>query len=221
MAPGMGGFLGILDPPVPVPHLQKLVSEMRCVPSDAVVAAARSEQKNGANSKGSTCLVFASSILNEEALKLSKWFCGRAGALLGRMSLQEKELSAVTEAWQRIAMDVEKLNRQAIVLCSVPATRKEINNMKRIQTASATRAQRVTSGDATWEEWISTAASRPDLSQVARVGTAQNGDLGALHEAISRLAYSYWEARGCQGGSAGEDWLRAEAEIRKTGTTVM
>jgi Protein of unknown function (DUF2934) len=31
---------------------------------------------------------------------------------------------------------------------------------------------------------------------------------------IARLAYSYWEARGRQGGSPEEDWLRAEAEIR-------
>lgn len=30
---------------------------------------------------------------------------------------------------------------------------------------------------------------------------------------IARLAYSYWEARGCQGGSPEEDWLRAEVEI--------
>lgn len=33
-------------------------------------------------------------------------------------------------------------------------------------------------------------------------------------EEIARLAYSYWEARGFQGGSAEEDWLRAEIEIR-------
>jgi hypothetical protein len=33
-------------------------------------------------------------------------------------------------------------------------------------------------------------------------------------EAISRLAYSYWEARGYVGGSAEEDWLRAEQELR-------
>jgi hypothetical protein len=30
---------------------------------------------------------------------------------------------------------------------------------------------------------------------------------------ISRLAYSYWEARGYQGGSADEDWFRAEREL--------
>lgn len=33
-------------------------------------------------------------------------------------------------------------------------------------------------------------------------------------EAIARLAYSYWEARGGQGGTPGEDWFRAEAELR-------
>jgi hypothetical protein len=33
------------------------------------------------------------------------------------------------------------------------------------------------------------------------------------HE-TARLAYSYWEARGCCGGSPEEDWLRAERELR-------
>jgi len=31
---------------------------------------------------------------------------------------------------------------------------------------------------------------------------------------IARLAHSYWESRGGQGGSAEEDWLRAERELR-------
>ena len=31
---------------------------------------------------------------------------------------------------------------------------------------------------------------------------------------IAALAYSYWEARGYQGGSSEEDWLRAEFELR-------
>jgi hypothetical protein len=34
----------------------------------------------------------------------------------------------------------------------------------------------------------------------------------AGREAIAHLAYSYWEQRGCQGGSPEEDWLRAEHE---------
>ena len=34
------------------------------------------------------------------------------------------------------------------------------------------------------------------------------------YEAIATLAYSYWEARGCRGGSPEEDWLRAELALR-------
>ncbi len=30
---------------------------------------------------------------------------------------------------------------------------------------------------------------------------------------IAERAYSYWEARGCQGGSADEDWYRAIEEL--------
>jgi len=36
---------------------------------------------------------------------------------------------------------------------------------------------------------------------------------------IAQLAYFYWEARGYQGGSSEEDWLRAEYELR-TGQTM-
>jgi hypothetical protein len=34
------------------------------------------------------------------------------------------------------------------------------------------------------------------------------------NDEISRLAYSYWEARGYRGGSSEEDWLRAERKLR-------
>ena len=32
---------------------------------------------------------------------------------------------------------------------------------------------------------------------------------------IAELAYSYWEARGSQGGSPEEDWFRAVEELRR------
>jgi hypothetical protein len=32
-------------------------------------------------------------------------------------------------------------------------------------------------------------------------------------EAIARLAYFYWEERGCPNDSADADWLRVEAEL--------
>jgi hypothetical protein len=38
-------------------------------------------------------------------------------------------------------------------------------------------------------------------------------------EEIARLAYSLWEARGCQGGNPDEDWLRAEEQLRQRALT--
>ena len=45
-------------------------------------------------------------------------------------------------------------------------------------------------------------------------GSPEEDWLRAEQEEIARLAYSYWEARGGQGGSPEEDWLRAEQEVR-------
>jgi hypothetical protein len=50
-------------------------------------------------------------------------------------------------------------------------------------------------------------------------GSDEATDRGIEHrtldqEAIARLAYFYWEERGCQNDSPDEDWFRAEAELR-------
>ncbi len=43
-----------------------------------------------------------------------------------------------------------------------------------------------------------------------------NDELNApTREDIAELAYSYWEARGQQGGSPWDDWFRAEAELKR------
>lgn len=58
-------------------------------------------------------------------------------------------------------------------------------------------------------------ADRPG-GQVA--ATAQNPTPDALiappREEVASLAYSYWQARGEQGGSAEEDWFKAEEALR-------
>jgi hypothetical protein len=40
------------------------------------------------------------------------------------------------------------------------------------------------------------------------------------HEDISRLAHAYWEARGARDGTAVEDWLRAERDLREPNTGI-
>ena len=67
-----------------------------------------------------------------------------------------------------------------------------------------------------WEDWINTNGASKTSAAAGGGPLATTGDPDRLREAISRLAYSYWEARGCQGGCPEEDWLRAETEIRST-----
>jgi len=42
---------------------------------------------------------------------------------------------------------------------------------------------------------------------------AASAEAVPARDEISRLAYFYWEARGGKGGSAEDDWYRAEQEI--------
>jgi hypothetical protein len=44
------------------------------------------------------------------------------------------------------------------------------------------------------------------INDEARINNARTED-------IARLAYSIWEARGCQDGSPEEDWLQAEQQL--------
>ena len=54
-------------------------------------------------------------------------------------------------------------------------------------------------------------ADSPALVEVASAGfDHRNRNV----EQVAHLAYSYWKARGYQGGSPEEDWLRAEEQLR-------
>ena len=39
------------------------------------------------------------------------------------------------------------------------------------------------------------------------------------YEEVSRLAYDYWQARGCPDGSSEEDWLRAEHDLKNAASS--
>jgi len=50
---------------------------------------------------------------------------------------------------------------------------------------------------------------------VSTESVAAQIDPESPREAIARIAYSYWEARGCRPGDPLEDWVRAEHEYRQ------
>ncbi len=52
------------------------------------------------------------------------------------------------------------------------------------------------------------------------VQTAADNSPEDAEAAIARIAYGYWEARGYQGGSAIEDWVRAESEYRQLASVI-
>jgi len=59
-----------------------------------------------------------------------------------------------------------------------------------------------------------TIAAAAETSDSAVSSQATSPDAPTF-DAIAHLAYSYWEARGYQGGSPEEDWLRAERELAR------
>jgi hypothetical protein len=56
----------------------------------------------------------------------------------------------------------------------------------------------------------STRRTRPVTKPAEPVAAAPQA---VKNDEVARLAYSYWEARGYQGGSPDEDWIRAEKEL--------
>ena len=70
-------------------------------------------------------------------------------------------------------------------------------------------------------------ATRNAKSRTAAIRAKEEGSVSSIpesvdsvhpvieHDEIARLAYSYWQARGFYGGSAEDDWLRAEQELKK------
>lgn len=73
--------------------------------------------------------------------------------------------------------------------------------------AAAAPAKRRATRTKSSESSTSEISSKDSMRQV-------KPDPAVDREAVARLAYSYWEARGFAGGSAEEDWLRAEEELR-------
>jgi hypothetical protein len=84
--------------------------------------------------------------------------------------------------------------------------------MRNVKSASAARAHRSVAVENKWEDWIATPAASPAGMRVSQP-EVEISSPDVLRHRIAQLAYTYWESRGHQGGSAEQDWLRAEAEI--------
>jgi hypothetical protein len=52
----------------------------------------------------------------------------------------------------------------------------------------------------------------PALLETQPIVETPDPGLSTREQEIARLAFGYWMERGCKGGSAEQDWLRAEAE---------
>jgi Protein of unknown function (DUF2934) len=57
-------------------------------------------------------------------------------------------------------------------------------------------------------------ASQAGASTLSRTVDVPPASDELTESEIALRAYSYWEARGCQGGSPDDDWYRAAEELR-------
>jgi len=77
----------------------------------------------------------------------------------------------------------------------------------RRKTVARTRTRRA----GTAEKSAAPAAGQPAVTPENAVAVTVSEP---SYEEIALLAFTFWEARGCCGGSAEEDWLRAEHQLR-------
>jgi hypothetical protein len=88
-----------------------------------------------------------------------------------------------------------------------------------IKRKRTTRAKSAVQSQAAAKAVVVTASDGPQKAVAAASPGAGSIDLISEQEEIARLAYLYWEARGGQGGSAEDDWFRAEQDVLKRRTS--
>ena len=89
------------------------------------------------------------------------------------------------------------------------ASPKTIAPVKKAEPKTAPKATRTTAARHT--KLVAEPVAAPVMEVVAPVAAVAAPFVNS-HEAVAKLAYGYWAARGYLGGNQLEDWLRAEAE---------
>jgi hypothetical protein len=95
-----------------------------------------------------------------------------------------------------------------------PIVRKSLTHMARKQ--SSEKPLVVSSGAAAVPVRRKSATTKRTVPSTAVVAVAAEAPVAVVvpdTDQIAALAYSFWEARGYQGGSPEEDWLRAEKQL--------
>jgi hypothetical protein len=82
-------------------------------------------------------------------------------------------------------------------------------------TSKRTNKTETVSAGATVRRSRSSGATHSRKSGATVTPETESGNIGSPvdPEAVARLAYSYWEARGGAGGTPEDDWFRAEHEL--------
>ena len=141
----------------------------------------------------------------------------RTGSSRRSASLSPDVLKDAAEVRALAASAVPRA-RSGAVPKQAPVAKKGVARKKKASPASA-----VTRRSSTRNAWSrQEPAPLDNLTPETRAGAGSGSEKASAseenghfeHAEIARLAYSYWEARGCQGGSPEEDWFRAQATIR-------
>ena len=120
------------------------------------------------------------------------------------------------------AQDTPKTpKRAAKPLATVPAPAKEPTIA---QPKSLSAASRVTSTERPARSTSLHRAAKPvpvvagaeEVKAATSVAAPKHNTFTITHDDIEKLAYSYWLARGRQGGSPYEDWIRAEHQLHSS-----
>ncbi len=99
----------------------------------------------------------------------------------------------------------------------IEMARKQLSENARLESpnsAGAVPSRRKTTRRANRLPSQADAPAAVESAQTAVAAAVAPDPCEPTHEEIARLAYSYWESRGCQGGCPEEDWTRAEQELR-------
>jgi Protein of unknown function (DUF2934) len=96
-----------------------------------------------------------------------------------------------------------------------PAPAKEAGVVKaKSVTPKSSRPARAASLHRAAKPVIVVAEPAPERAKVMAAAAGAEQTHHISHDAIAKLAHSYWVARGHQGGNPHEDWIRAERELR-------